>query len=278
MAVQLKVDNHTIRRERNGNENLYWMDGEEYKAFRADVPPQIVEALNLSEINFQSQHDAPFWFNLTPGELARELNKIVDLEVIDQVMSSLASRIRKAKAEREVVEERLAEAKAEQKRLFFVPSLESDLSGLEKHRDKTASLAARRDAVAHLVSLAVEHKRTRERALRVLRRGMVARDAGEKVWQVSMRLVNLNSTISQVKDAEDKAHRKVPDLSLLIQSKGCYQRAWDRNVELGTMLGSARLLADTYHQNCERLNKAREQLKRETGGRCPVCGGELKDG
>ena len=61
--------------------NTYGVEGKTYEAFGNDVPPAVSKLLGLAEVNFQGQHDAAFWFGLSPGQLAKELNKIVDLEL-----------------------------------------------------------------------------------------------------------------------------------------------------------------------------------------------------
>lgn len=83
-----------IRRER-GTENTYLLEiddaGEkEFASFGQTVPPEIASVLRLSELNFQSQHDAPFWFDLSGGDLSRALNSIVDLSLIDTSLANIS--------------------------------------------------------------------------------------------------------------------------------------------------------------------------------------------
>ncbi len=132
--VKMRVDGKDIERKRGKSENSYKVDGKVYEAFGTDVPPAATELLNLGEENFSGQHDAPFWFSLSSGEVAQRLNRIVDLAVIDQVMSTIAGWLRKAKAEVEVTRERLSGATARLAELDYVPSLDDDLSGLEQSR------------------------------------------------------------------------------------------------------------------------------------------------
>ena len=104
-----------IVRERSasGAKNTYAMDDDEFKAFGNGVPDPIAEVLQLNPINFQSQHDPPFWFAETAGELSRQLNKVIDLTVIDSSMSFVSSLVRKNESVSEVARERLEEFRQE---------------------------------------------------------------------------------------------------------------------------------------------------------------------
>ena len=67
-----------------------------FKAIKTDVPEEITEALNLSDYNIQSQHEKYFLLQDTPGEVARLLNELVGLDIIDTSYKNLNSRIRKS--------------------------------------------------------------------------------------------------------------------------------------------------------------------------------------
>ena len=87
--VSLLVDSRWIVRTRGKSENTYSIDGEELKAFGNEVPSEVSQLLNLSPINLQHQHDSPFWFSETAGEVSRQLNQIVDLSIIDRTLANL---------------------------------------------------------------------------------------------------------------------------------------------------------------------------------------------
>ena len=97
----------------DGATNTYALDGKEFKAFGQGVPPDIAQALALNEINFQGQHDAPFWFAETAGEVSRRLNAVIDLSIIDTTLANIGAEVRRAGERKSLSEERLAEAKAQ---------------------------------------------------------------------------------------------------------------------------------------------------------------------
>lgn len=113
LKVKIKNELHIIWRIRGGGENVYKLDGQEFKAFGNSVPEPIARLLNVSGINFQSQHDSPYWFTESAGEVSRRLNSIVDLSVIDTALSYAASEVRTAQDRLNVCEERAIELKNE---------------------------------------------------------------------------------------------------------------------------------------------------------------------
>lgn len=119
--VRLHIDGHVIERIRSEKSNRYKLDGELLSSFSNTVPDQVKRILNISEISFQGQHDSPFWLASSPAQVSRELNSIVDLEIIDKALSRGAAGIRVARTNQTVAEERLASAKQERKKLRWVP-------------------------------------------------------------------------------------------------------------------------------------------------------------
>lgn len=108
--ILVETKAHLILRRRGSKENSYALDGEEFKAFGSNVPEPIQRLLRLSELNFQSQHDSPFWFAETAGEVSRQLNSIIDLTVIDTSLGYIASEVRSAQDRTKMTKERLTVA------------------------------------------------------------------------------------------------------------------------------------------------------------------------
>lgn len=93
--VQAFVSNDAgakVTRYRKKTNNAYFLqlDSKEVKfeALRTDVPEEIKTALNLDEINIQSQFTPHFLLANTAGEVARTLNTYTGLEIIDKVLKA----------------------------------------------------------------------------------------------------------------------------------------------------------------------------------------------
>lgn len=159
--VILRVSGNKIKRTR-GQKNTYELNGSTFTAFGNDVPAEIASVLNVSELNFQGQHDSAFWFSQSPGEVSRQLNAIVDLSVIDSTLSNLSSALRKARIQESVVEKRLEEAREERRNLRTANRADRALKGVEEAEEVWASERLRASLLNDLIE---QGSQAEERAL-----------------------------------------------------------------------------------------------------------------
>jgi DNA repair ATPase RecN len=100
VTVQLELDDgFCVELERQNGKNVYSIydrDGNQsvFSTIKTDVPTEVTKLLNLSEYNTQSQHQSYFLLQDTPGGIAKKLNDLVGLSVIDTLYTNLASKIR----------------------------------------------------------------------------------------------------------------------------------------------------------------------------------------
>ena len=151
--VTVRIDENKITRAK-GKKNTYKLNGKTFYAFGAVVPDEISQALNLGELNFQGQHDAPFWFSASAGQVSRELNQIVDLGVIDTTLSNLAGALRKARVEESLILSRYESAKDKKKKLRPALEFQRQFKALEAQQQEGEAQAQRACRLSELVSQA----------------------------------------------------------------------------------------------------------------------------
>lgn len=123
-AVQLKVGRHTIVRKRGKTGNVFVLDGVMYTRDRGDWPPaKVLDAVRLCPQNFQWQLDGPLWFLDSAGTVAKQLNKVVDLEAIDAVIGAANSVTKEAVATNEGAVQEYEAAKHAYRSLKWVPEM-----------------------------------------------------------------------------------------------------------------------------------------------------------
>jgi len=86
--VSIEFENgEYISRIRNNTFNGYTLSGNEngLEALRTDLPDEIKAITRMNDINIHSQGDKYFMLQETPGTVAKELNSIVGLDIIDEV-------------------------------------------------------------------------------------------------------------------------------------------------------------------------------------------------
>lgn len=95
-GVEAEFDDGTIALIREDSSNKYILTEEETKTFSAlkgEKPEEVKNFLNLSDHNIQTQHESYFLLQNTPGEVAKQLNDLVGLDLIDRMYSVINSRI-----------------------------------------------------------------------------------------------------------------------------------------------------------------------------------------
>ena len=106
--VILRTDSEigdNISRLKSDKENLYCLTSllkepinhTDFKAFGQGVPKEIQEILNISSVNLQDQHSRHFLISNTSGEVARYINEIADLDIIDRALSHVARKVKDSK-------------------------------------------------------------------------------------------------------------------------------------------------------------------------------------
>lgn len=121
--------------------NIYYLDDDDYEVPLTSVPPEIASELNMSEVNWQFQHDRPFLLDSSAGEVARTLNRIANLQKIDQSLFSIDRKVRSFRTTEKFLEKEIADL---QQRL----AAEIDLEVLDEKMKKLADKEKRRESIS----------------------------------------------------------------------------------------------------------------------------------
>ena len=120
-------DGHKVSRIK-GKSNKYIVDGHELEAFGHNVPQEVSNVLNISELNISRQLDGPFFLSLSPGDVAKQLNKVANLSDIDKTMTFLNSHSRQVQRDISTQKELLKQAKDSLSKYDYIPKLENELN------------------------------------------------------------------------------------------------------------------------------------------------------
>jgi len=100
------------------------------------VPDEVQETLNLSEINFQSQHEKPYLVAAKPAEVGREINRITRMDKADAYLSKIHSRLIGTRAEEASIKKDLEEKKEKLLGFADIEALEKKLNYLTKKEEE----------------------------------------------------------------------------------------------------------------------------------------------
>jgi len=130
--VCMATPTNTIVRAKTSKENSYKLDSLEFKAFGQDVPVEIQNALNMSEVNLQQQLDSPFLLSDTAGAVASHFNKMAKLDKIDRATSFVNSEITKLKQSINTSQSIIDSKETELKSFVDLAAFERKLVRIEK--------------------------------------------------------------------------------------------------------------------------------------------------
>lgn len=272
--VGLRADGNTVLRRR-GTTNSYSLDDKEFVAFRDEPPEEIAQLLNMGDINFQGQHDPVFWFTLTPGQVAREINHIVDLGAIDKAVGWVGAQLRAARAEVDAAQRRSTAAQQVLGGLAYVPALVAEaeqVKGLDgarqQSRDEVAALAEvlRRVGVRQLVIAKSE---------KFLEHGSAAIEAGRRAYQNGERCGKLKALVNDMVKL-GKATRRPPPIDGLVRCAENVSESTGKLARYAALMKTVGLHVDGVRTAWDRLVGAKEEFKRRVGDNCPVCGKPTK--
>jgi DNA repair exonuclease SbcCD ATPase subunit len=281
-AVRLVFSDGAIAtRKRSKTQNYYKLRGPGdtkdtvYKAFGTDVPQDITNLLNMTDINFHSQHSSPFWFSETAGEVSRQLNAIVNLEVIDRTASNLARMMREETAEVKGISERLEEASERAGELKFILRADRVLQAIEKEQAEAAKTQQEALSLRNACRAALSYRKRHKRLLRLgLLGGIALADGGRhaETWGQEQRLSDL---VTQASRHTQILARKIPDISPLSKLYDTWQEAkrdWQR-LKLLFDQATAYEIFLLQEDPTEDLQKKFDKMM---GPKCVLCGAKLK--
>ena len=166
--VVLKLDEHEVTRIRSKSKNLYLLQektketitGHRFEAFGNNVPERISKIVNISENSFQGQHSLPFWFGETSGEVAKKLNGIVNLGLIDTSLSYLSSALTKARHTVDICKDRVQGIDKRKKEFMFIVKMEEEWNCIKKASKQYTILDAKTVDLETILESCEEHQNT----------------------------------------------------------------------------------------------------------------------
>jgi DNA repair exonuclease SbcCD ATPase subunit len=183
-SASLLVDDHTITRVRSNERNGYDWDTKELSAIGREVPEEITKYLNLSDINIARQFDQHFLLSESAGEVARRLNELVRLDIIDETLSKAEKAKREAKKAGDEADSAISIYQKKLDALSWLDQAEGPLEQLEKTE---GDVKKAKDASTRL-STAREGLQAYETTLKVVKHILEAGRA--PIEQISDILVN----------------------------------------------------------------------------------------
>lgn len=221
LRLTLVNDDHTVERYRNA-QNGYIVDGENLEAIGTQVPDKVSRALNITDVNVHQQDDPYFLLSASNGEAGKYINKMVNLQEIDQFTSAMKSEVTKVVDSINVNEEDLKSVKAE---------LES-LSWVDKGQELLTKIEAL-SAEIHDIGI----------SLGMIEESLcIHASAAQSVEQQSAIIAKTEQYVSKIKTLEANIGKMVGSYTNAVKSLDAYAKAKEAIAALGDMEGARKVI------------------------------------
>lgn len=208
-------DGTQVSRVRTKTVNEYRIGKRRYKAVGRNVPDEVAALFRMSDLNFQTQFSAFYWIGLSPAELHRRLNELVDLDLIDRLLKDVAREERETKTALRLIADDVAEVDADLERLSDVPALRQRFKLIESTQDALDSTNRVLDLCRAALDLRVETRNLEETLARLKDGAFLLRQTGTKLSDTSKRIERLRD----VQKRWLRAHRKINSLARQLTTK-----------------------------------------------------------
>ncbi len=277
-SVRLTIDKKKITRRKGKGVNSYNLSGykDPFKAFGNDVPKPISDLVNMDDLNFQGQHDKPFWFCETAGEVSRQLNKIINLEVIDRTLSNIASGIRKTKTVIEITQERLDNAIEDKKDLDYAIELDKDLVELEGLDEIQSKIVSGSTRLRDIIESGRIYRTRRDNAAQATSDGKTALEKGQ-IWLKIRDLVeDLDNRVKTGVQADRIIQSAPESIAALTKLKSSWIDYKEKREELESLIDNVENEKDTLCQRTKETAICQNDLMKVSKGVCPLCQRPMK--
>ena len=259
-----------IKRIRSESENIYKIGDNVYKAFGQGVPDDLRHIFPFHPIHYQAQHDSPFWLLASPGEVARNLNEVVDLDLIDRVLRVASSHLRDKQRDLENLEEEIHQIENQVNALRDVEERRSHLLRIRKIQE-------RRDRLVYTLAKVEKTRKFSELASslrsQVLEGQRILERQGE-YQALSSRVHKLRKILLQLDDL--KGSKPPPDFSPIEKKWEEWKELKEKVGEFAKTLGFLRLAKKAMIEAKEDLEKAEKEYRKTVKGQvCPLCGQKI---
>ena len=233
-TVKIDTDAGTIIRHRGKTKNQYVVNNLTLKAFGQKVPEEVSDILNISDLNIHRQLDGVFLFSKSSGEVARYLNKVINLDVIDSSLSNIASTKAKESSNLKTQQSNLERFENELDEYKWIEDYEEKLSALEQLEES------------------IKNKNDKMNSLGTLYSSVLGNQS---------KLNKVNETLQ----LETKVNE-------LLEIEKCRTRLRDEQVILGDLIWEIKANKKELENYKLTISMKTKLYDKHMDGKCPLCG------
>ena len=209
----------------------------------------------------------------TAGEVSRQLNSIINLDIIDKTLANRASEIRESKITVDIFKKSLDKAKEDSENLKYVKQLDADLRDIEKlekqyQENKQKSLLLDK-LIESAIKYRVSYKNAVERvsgAKIILSMAKLCREKAKSI-EILRNLIKSGQNTQKILSIEIKPLKELNErLNNLEQKK----------TTLSNLIITVNHRRDILCKVEKELKTFKKEFKEIVGDKCPICGSKMK--
>jgi len=205
--VRIRIDNHTIERVRGKTKNYYKIDGKILKSFHTDVPEEVLNITRIGEPNVQRQFSLPFWISDSPLEVSRQLNTVVNLELIDNILSESLRIITRKTIEVKTKTEELEELKKRKEELSFVQEAKEEFQNVKTLFESLQTLQKTISSLEEILSDFSSIQKKQKEYVWIEKIATALSEQAEQITQTSSQIRSLESQLYTLKQKTEEQNR-----------------------------------------------------------------------
>lgn len=275
-SVTLESKSGSVTRRRGKSVNTYEVNGHKLESFGNNPPEEALKALGLSSINFQGQYDSPFWFTLSPGEVSRSLNKIVNLNKIDETLSAADSIVKKSKMRMEIKREELKSKKEERKRLSYVKDMYSDFRKIELAEEYLKKISEKEATIEKIVSVLIQNMEIVDSGVKKYEQGMEILELGKMCEELARKESTLGNLISSIESLQKNVDFHIPSIDSIEKLYKDIQALEKREAMLEEIIKNIEEGNNTIWEGNKYIERWEKDFSKNMGKVCPLCKQKIK--
>lgn len=283
-SVLVIANGKKVKRLRTIDKNSYQIDNQKpLEAIGTDVPLEIMDIFNFTEVNVQRQFDSHFLLSESAGEVARFFNKIIRLDIIDSFLSIVDGKKRKTKALRIASESEIDRIGKELKTLDWIDVADRLILKAGRVEDKIEKTGLLRDNLIESIAQYRDYHNELQSIPDIDKAGKLLED-----WAITDMnkdkkeavLYQLQKSIERWTGAFKKSEEELPNL----------EKAQDFINKYELLQTKAEVLEDDTDELNDKIRRWEilqkqttfasaeiERLEKQLPERCPTCGQLLRE-
>jgi len=286
-SVSLVFGDERVIRIKKGTLNSYKLGTDEFKAIRTDVPNEISNFIKLDDVNVQGQHEKYFQLQDSSGEVAKTLNRIANLDIIDFCIAEVQSDVRSSKREAKFLENKISEMEDKLSKYDHLDDVEVLVENLENFEKEQKECLQKYDRFVDVLEFIEET----EGKIKEIDSWLLVEKDSEQLF---LDLQELEDNKKQKKllvsilDSISKTEQDIDNIDYIISAERSMElliAVGDERKKIQQKLNDLKIILLDIDNTVEDLDEADERVQMLTDQIteymeqlevCPLCGGELK--